>query len=458
VSERNEQRHTVARRCPYCLSPVRVHVVDPSSYTPPYDHALCNALAVADTAVELFTSRFLYGPVAQPDGYVRHEFFYRAALGAPGGRVRMASKLAQHMPDMLRYRRAASSADVVHFQWLPVQHLDGYLLPAKRARDGRRRPLVLTAHDVLPREPRPGQLSAQKRLYDRFDAIVVHSEHGRARLIDELGVDGERVHVIPHGVFTHLAPAISGGSRATSGVIEAEVRIEAEVGIFEKGDAPPARGGHPVFESAHAKGERSTPNDLAPDDARSAHARGKRPIVLMFGLMRPYKGIDVLLDAWRGAEGEEPIEDAELLIAGMPRMDISALRATAPANVSFDPHFVTDEELPAYFERADLVVLPYLQADQSGVLFTALAFGKPLLLSDVGGFPEMQSTGAARIVEAGDPRALGKALRELVADRATLTEMCVRARAAAKGRYSWKAIAAAHVELYEQLLGTGELR
>jgi glycosyltransferase involved in cell wall biosynthesis len=146
------------------------------------------------------------------------------------------------------------------------------------------------------------------------------------------------------------------------------------------------------------------------------------------------------------------------LIAGMPRMDISGLRAAAQANVSFDPHFVTDEELPAYFERADLVVLPYLQADQSGVLFTALAFGKPLLLSDVGGFPEMQGTGAVRIVKAGDPRELGKALRELLADRAALTEMCVRARAAANGRYSWKAIAAAHVALYELLLGTGERR
>jgi glycosyltransferase involved in cell wall biosynthesis len=351
--------------------------------------------------VELFTSRFPYGPVAQADGYVRREFFYRAALGAPGGRLRMASKLAQHVPDMLRYRRAAQSADVVHFQWLPVQHLDGHLLPARRSRNGERRPLVLTAHDVLPREPRPGQLSAQKRLYDRFDALVVHSEHGRSRLIEELGVDGGRVQVIPHGVFTHLASGVSEESPA---------------------------------------------------------AKRERPVVLMFGLMRPYKGIDVLLDAWRGADGEAPIEDAELLIAGMPRMDISALRAAAPANVSFDPHFVTDEELPAYFERADLVVLPYLQADQSGVLFTALAFGKPLLLSDVGGFPEMAGTGAAKIVKAGDPRALGRTLRELLADRAALTEMCVRARAATNGRYSWKAIAAAHVELYERLLGEGEER
>ncbi len=344
----------------------------------------------------------------------------------------MASKLAQHVPDMLRYRRAARSADVVHFQWLAVQHLDGYLLPSRRAGDGRRRPLVLTAHDVLPREPRPGQLSAQKRLYDRFDAIVVHSEHGRARLVDELGADGERIHVIPHGVFTHLAAAVSEEARTASGT------IGTEVGISKKGDAPRARGGPPFFESAQTE--------------------LKRPVILMFGLMRPYKGIDVLLDAWRGADDEAPIEDAELLIAGMPRMDISKLRAAAPANVSFDPHFVTDEELPAYFERADLVVLPYLQADQSGVLFTALAFGKPLLLSDVGGFPEMASTGAAKIVKAGDPRALGRALREMLADRGALTEMCVRARAAADGRYSWQAIAAAHVELYKQLLGGGERR
>jgi glycosyltransferase involved in cell wall biosynthesis len=345
--------------------------------------------------VELVTSHFAYGPVASPEWYVRRELFYRAAFGAPGGRVRIVSKLVEHVPDMLRYRRHARNAEVVHFQWLAVQHLDRHLLPARPSKGKARPRLVLTAHDVLPREPRPGQLAAQRRLYDRFDAIVVHSEHGRGRLIDELGADGDRVHVIPHGAFAHLAYG-----------------------------APP------------------TVSEPSKD----------RPMVLLFGLMRPYKGIDVLLDAWRGADGEGPIEDAELLIAGMPKMDISVLRAGAPANVRFDPHFITDDELPAYFERADLVVLPYLQADQSGVLFTALAFGKPLLLSDVGGFPEMASTGAARIVPAGDPRALGRALRELLADEATLGEMGLRARAAADGRYSWDAIGRAHLELYDRLL------
>jgi glycosyltransferase involved in cell wall biosynthesis len=379
---------------------VRVQIVDPSAYTPPYDHALCRALGAAGAEVELFTSRFAYGPVAPPEGYRRRELFYRAARFAPGSRAQRIVKLAEHVPDMLLYQRAAREADVVHFQWLPVQHLDGLLLPRARrhraraheaARTGgsaRARPtLVLTAHDVLPREPRPGQLAAQRRLYDRFDAVVVHSEHGRDRLTGELAINPDRVHVIPHGVFAHLA------------------------------DVPPQQ---PPFQT-----------DM--------------PVVLCFGLMRAYKGIDVLLQAWR------EIEDAELWIAGMPRMDISHLRAIAPANVRFVPRFVTDAQLPAYFQRADLVVLPYREIDQSGVLFTALAFGKPLLLSDVGGFPEVAATGAARLVPAGDAGALGAALQELLGDPAALAELASRARDAAEGEYAWSAIARRTLDLYESL-------
>ena len=169
----------------------------------------------------------------------------------------------------------------------------------------------------------------------------------------------------------------------------------------------------------------------------------EKPVVLCFGLMRPYKGIDVLLQAWRG------VEDAELWVAGMPRMDISHLRAIAPPNVRFVPRFITDSELPAYFQRADLVVLPYREIDQSGVLFTALAFGKPLLLSDVGGFPALAATGAARTVPAGDAVALHEALQELLGDPAALAAMAARAREAAQGEYGWGTIATRTLDLYE---------
>ncbi len=370
---------------------MRVDVVDPSAYTPPYDHALCAALARAGADVRLQTSRFGYGSVPAAEGYARVERFYgraggRAGVGA-GSRARFAAKLAQHVPDMLAYRRAvaADRPDVVHFQWLTVQPLDVHLLP-------RTSPLVLTAHDVLPREPRRGQLAAQRRLYERVDAVVVHSAHGRARLVDALGIAPEKVHVIAHGAFDHLTRVGSA---------------------------------------------RTLPQDLAAVD---------KPVVLCFGLMRPYKGIDVLLDAWRLAQ-----IDAELWIVGMPRMDIAALRESAPPSVRWVPRFVADDELAAYFRRADLVVLPYREIDQSGVLFTALAFGAPLLLSDVGGFPEVAQQGAAALVRRGDADALAGELRRLLADAGARDRLAAGARAAAAGPYSWDAIAAQHLALYGAL-------
>jgi len=137
----------------------------------------------------------------------------------------------------------------------------------------------------------------------------------------------------------------------------------------------------------------------------------------------------------------------------MPRMDIAPLRAAAPPSVRFVPRFVDDAELPAYFGRADLVVLPYREIEQSGVLFTALAFGKPLLLSDVGGFAEVAAGGLARAVPVGDAAALRAALEQLLGDAGARAALAARARAAAAGEYGWEPIAERTLALYRSLLG-----
>jgi glycosyltransferase involved in cell wall biosynthesis len=369
---------------------MRAHVVDPSAFTPPYDHALCAALAAAEVGmeVELITSHFAYGAVAQPDGYAVRELFYRRAVGPPGSPARLASKLVEHVPDMLRYRTVAREADVVHFQWLAVQAIDRWLLPG--------RPTVLTAHDLLPREPRPGQGWAQRRLYGAVDAVVAHSSYGRELLVSELGVDPGKVRVIHHGAFRHLT------------LQEREVPLPAEL----------------------------------------AGVRG--PVVLFFGLLRPYKGVETLLEAWRGVSG------AELWIVGRPRMPLEPLRAEAGPGVKFIPRFVSDAELPAFFRRADIVVLPYARTerlDWSGVLATALAFGRPTVVSDVGGFAELASVGAVRLVSPGDPDALRAALIGLLADSQEREGLAWGALTAARGAYSWEAAARETLALYRDLVG-----
>jgi glycosyltransferase involved in cell wall biosynthesis len=361
---------------------MRVDIVDPSRFTPPYDHALCAALARAGAEVSLVTSEFAYGSVPAPVGYHVRTPFYRHAIGVAGSRARTASKLAQHVPDMVRYRSGA--ADIVHFQWLTVPQLDVLLLP-------RRRTVVITAHDLLPREPKPGQVRAQRRLYDRVDAVIVHSEYGRAQLLEGTSVDTDKVHIVHHGAFDHLA----------------------------RGASLPL------------------PPELAAVSS---------PVVLFFGLLRPYKGVDVLLDAWRSVRG------AELWVVGRARMETAALRRAAGPSVRFVERFVSDAELPAYFRRADVVVLPYRRTerfDQSGVLFTALAFGKAVVLTDIGGFGEVAAAGAARMVAPDDPEALAAALTSLLDDQQARSALERAASAAASGAYSWDEAARRTLHLYE---------
>ncbi len=272
----------------------------------------------------------------------------------------------------------------MHLQWLTVGQVDERLLP--------RRPLVLTAHDVLPREPRPGQVAAQARLLGRMDAVVVLSEHGRRRLVGEVGIDPGRVEVIPHGVLDHLT-------------------------------------------------------HVEPDPLPAELAAVEVPVVLCFGLMRPYKGLDVLVQAWEG------IGDAELWVVGRPRMDTAALHAAAPPGVRFVERFVDGGEAAAFFRRADLAVLPYREIEGSGVLATALAFGLPLLLTDVGSFPEVAATGAAELVPPGDPVALNGALAGLVGDPARRRALAAASAAAAAGPYAWGPIAERHLALYARLVG-----
>ncbi len=371
---------------------MRVRLVDPSAFTPPYDRALAAALARAGAQVELVTTKFLYGDVPPAEGFTVDERFYqRSAARGLSSSARLPFKGAEHLRDMLAFRRAPSDADVVHYQWLTLPGLDRRLLPPTR-------PRVMTAHYILPPDASPRAARAAGKVFGAMDAIVAHSEHGAARLREEVGLPAERVRVIPHGAFDYLT------------------RLPEE----------------------------------KPLPAELEGAEG--PVVLSFGLLRPYKGLENLLEAF-GEVGE-----AELWIVGNPRMAVEPLHELAAltgAKVRFVTRFVEEAEIPAIFRRADVVALSYLDAEHSGVLYTGLAFGKPLVVSAVGGFPEVAETGAARLVPPGDTAALASALRELIDDPAAREELAAAARAAAAGPYSWDEAARLTLELYEELLAEG---
>ena len=364
-----------------------MQLVDPSAFTPPYDRALAAGLARAGAEVELLTSRFLYGPVPPAEGYRVDECFYRrsAARGLDVP-ARRAFKLIEHVPDMLRFRRDAD-ADVVHYQWLTVPALDRFLLPAVR-------PRVMTAHYVLPPRPSRRQAASARAVFGTMDAVIAHSEHGAERLRTEVGLDPRRVRVIPHGAFDYLT------------------RLPEE---------------------------KPLPSELE-------GAEG--PVILFFGLLRPYKGSrrparGVPKRPGRGTlDRRQPAHGRRAAARDRRRCARAGPFRHALRRGRRDPG-----DLPP--RRRAHPSLPRHRAVRRPL--HGLAFGKPMVLTDVGGFGELAAQGAARVVPAADSSALAAALRELTGDEAASAELAEAAQRAAAGPYSWDETARRTLDLYEEL-------
>ena len=370
---------------------MRVHVVDPSAFTPPYDHALCAALARAGAEVELITSRFAYGSVAAPDGYARaRALLPRTRAGCAGGRARLAdqARRARARHAALPARRAAAPTSSTS-SGSTCSSSTALLLP--RAGRSCSPPTTCCRASRAPASsPRSGGCTT------RVDALVVHSEYGRARLV-----------------------------RAAR--------------------RRPAQGPRDPPRRVRAPGARWPSQPLA---AELEPVGG--PVVLFFGLLRPYKGIDVLLEAWRGMP-RAPSCGSWACRGWTSRRCVRG----APPGVRFVPRFVADAELAAYFRRADLVVLPYSRTSAS----TSPACCSPRSRSASrccsatwAASPRSPRPAPRVLVAPGDAGALRGALGRPARRRGRARAAGAGgARAAAAGPYSWDEAARRTLDVYREL-------
>ena len=149
-------------------------------------------------------------------------------------------------------------------------------------------------------------------------------------------------------------------------------------------------------------------------------------VALFFGHIRPFKGLDIALEAWKQV-------DATLVVAGEPWWDA---RFEPQANVRFDLRFIPDAEIATYFAATDVVIAPYRSEAQSGVALTAFHFARPVIATAVGGLPDIIDGRNGILVPPENPGALAKAVEEFFTrrDRAAME----RAAADSARRYSWQ--------------------
>lgn len=302
-----------------------------------------------------------------------------------------------------RYRR--ERPDIVHYQsFLKFPALEIILIKLQKRKGTR---LVYTAHDWLPHRRR-GYHSLLFRLYYRqFDLIIVHSGRGQRFLVRELGVDPDRLSVIPHG----------------------------EYGFFAA--------------------------DRELDRQRAREVLGLDPGVtwyLFFGHIDEYKGLDVALRALgllRRQEDGGPA--AGIIVAGNPGgegFDAYAKLIEEEglgSRVSLHLGHVPIADIQLYFKAADAVLLPYRESSTSGLAHLAMGFSLPVIASDIGGLPALvESAGAGLIVEPGDAAGLAAAMGLLAGDEEELRRLG-RAWETVADEYSWDNIAVRTKQLYESL-------
>jgi glycosyltransferase involved in cell wall biosynthesis len=368
-------------------------LVDPSLFTAPYDAALTDGLVAAGVEPMWATRPTRRGdrqelPIARTDA-----FFYRRtdeAAWLPAALKPIAKGIAHAagLVTLLRKVRAMRP-DVVHVQWIVVPPLDVLAMALLR----RWRPLVLTVHDTVPFNGQ--KMSPLQRLGHDWPTrlahkLVVHTRAGRQALI-ERGVPAQKIAVIPHG---------------------------------------PLRMAVPVPEPVAA-------------------ARDPRWTFVLFGEVKPYKGLDVLIDAY-AALPHELRDRARVIVAGRPRMDVAPLAARIEA-LGLAAHFdlrlqrQSDQEMALLFAQADCFVFPYRQIDASGVYFLVKSLGAWLIASRVGIFADDVRDGVdGALVPSEDAGALAQALRDAIERRPPRCPVAVAD--------SWSGIGQATRALYQEAM------
>lgn len=173
--------------------------------------------------------------------------------------------------------------------------------------------------------------------------------------------------------------------------------------------------------------------------------------ILMFGRMEVYKGLDILLAAWPQVDGGGSA--FELVLAGRgPALDAHADLLRVSNGITVKNWHLSPAEVVAEFQAASVVVTPYRNATQSGVVSAAFGNGRPVVASRVGGLADVVEHGHnGLLIEPGDPRALATALSRLLGAPDECARLAAGARQAARGSLSWRTISSDLTDFYESL-------
>ncbi|MBN1655042.1 MAG: glycosyltransferase [Deltaproteobacteria bacterium] len=398
------------------LSEQHIFLVDLLSLSPFYDRYLFEAIAAHLPKLRLYAATFPYETEywrSVPVNRAALLFDCVARLNLDNKRIRRTLQVFEYACNWVRLMTDArrDKVAVVHIEWLPLIEVSDLELWAVRQLSRSGAAVVYTAHNALPHEGSEHLKARYIRVCRAMDRVLVHTEGERRRLVHELGISADSIDVVPHGPMLYdLAPVSRSRAREQLGFADAD------------------------------------------------------EVVLFVGLIRPYKGIEELLSATAKLRAYRPL--VKLLIAGQG--ETAYIRTVHSLieklnlfdQVAFLDRYIPVAEMPKLYASADVTVLPYRSASQSGALFTLASFNVPLVATAVGGIGEvLAGRDMARLVPTEDPASLATAIADLL-ERPETERRALAGRLSqwAREQCSWERAADLTLEAYERAIMTRRRR
>jgi glycosyltransferase involved in cell wall biosynthesis len=174
--------------------------------------------------------------------------------------------------------------------------------------------------------------------------------------------------------------------------------------------------------------------------------------ILFAGRILPYKGLNILLEAFKDVLINFP--NARLIISGPG--DISPymnLINSMKNNLEVNNYTLSDEDFADCFRRSSIVVIPYIEGSQSGPLLLACSFGKAIVCTNVGAFGEVIQNGVnGLLIEPNNSKALSDAIKTFLSDEELRKKMGAKAKEKANVELGWEKIALQNFEIYKNLI------
>jgi len=309
-------------------------------------------------------------------------------------------ELAQYYIRLYKFIKL-NNPDIVHYQFFRRngEVLLYRLLKLKKIN------LVQTAHNVLPHENSKIDHLIKSIVYKNAKSIIVHSNFIKNKLLQAFPIDNDKVQIVPHGNFDIYLP-------------------EVEFDIVEL--------------------------------RKTLEIKREDNVILFFGFIREYKGLDILLDAFELSASKDP--GLKLLIAGSVQKKLEQFyldkidQSEFKDRIIFHSGYIPKEKVAIYFSSADVVILPYKEIDHSGIIHLAYSFGKPVIATNVGDFSEViQNNKSGLLLNGKNAKELAEKIIKAFDNKQNLVQMGKNARRLSETKYSWNFVAKETLKVYNEI-------